>query len=692
MLRNSIIVPKGIRYISDWKEYSLENYAFPHILNKTLTGCGFTEYCIRNNLNMVILSPRRLLLENKQKQHLADPWVYYAKNEVEKLVEYERDISISKKTGFVEIIETSDKIKEKQEKLMIFRDGIKNHITNCMSNNAPCKILVTYDSFRHVKDILKSFGVLDQFYIVIDEFQSILIDARFKSGTEIELLNSLQDIQRLCFISATPMLDEYLERLDEFKNLPYYQLDWEAEDPNRVKRPQLNIKFISRGLNEELGKTVKEYLSGSYERRISLSSTGEPIEIYSKEAVFFLNSVKGICNAIVSNKLLPWQCNILCARTVENEKKVKLAFDTVFRKLYPDDKSKRMNKLGLTAIGTIPVQGESHKMFTFCTRTVYLGADFYSDNARTFIYSDANIECLSVDISMDLEQILGRQRLDINPWKDSAELIIKTTDKALTREDFNRIIEDKITSTKNLLDIYNGPVLDKRQRHDLAVKYEKDAVNSAYKDDYVAVNRHSGSDLKPVFNNIMLVSEQRAFDIQQVDYRDRFTVFNAIKEIGLGSTTESIIECANEFNSRTAISDKLMYLQEAEIRLGADQMPSFLEYIPKKYKDYYLVFGTARIKALKYREADLLREWEKIKHNSESKDKLIEEIYNNFEVGKKYSKAWIKEKLREIYYNCGFNSTPKASDLDKYFNMKPCLVTNKEAKKRDNGFEIISKK
>lgn len=63
-------------------------------------------------------------------------------------------------------------------------------------------------------------------------------------------------------------------------------------------------------------------------------------------------------------------------------------------------------------------------MFTFCTRTVYLGADFYSLCARSFIFSDSNIDSLAVDISEDLPQILGRQRLFDNPWKNSATFII----------------------------------------------------------------------------------------------------------------------------------------------------------------------------------------------------------------------------------------------------------------------------
>ena len=73
MVKTTINVPAGIRYISDWEKleggYSLENYPFQHILDKQLTGCGFTEYCIRNGMDIVICSPRRILLENKIDQH-----------------------------------------------------------------------------------------------------------------------------------------------------------------------------------------------------------------------------------------------------------------------------------------------------------------------------------------------------------------------------------------------------------------------------------------------------------------------------------------------------------------------------------------------------------------------------------------------------------------------------------------------
>ena len=68
---NKINVPKGIRYISEWKDYSLSDFNFPHILNKRIPGCGFTEYCITSNLNVILCSPRiRLPLYQLLERHI----------------------------------------------------------------------------------------------------------------------------------------------------------------------------------------------------------------------------------------------------------------------------------------------------------------------------------------------------------------------------------------------------------------------------------------------------------------------------------------------------------------------------------------------------------------------------------------------------------------------------------------------
>ena len=44
MKKTIVNVPKGIRYISEWKEFSLPNEVC--IIDKQITGCGFTEFCL----------------------------------------------------------------------------------------------------------------------------------------------------------------------------------------------------------------------------------------------------------------------------------------------------------------------------------------------------------------------------------------------------------------------------------------------------------------------------------------------------------------------------------------------------------------------------------------------------------------------------------------------------------------------
>ena len=82
-------VPKGIRYVGDWPGFKLED--FPHIIDKKIPGCGFTEYCITNSENIILCSPRRILLENKTEQHRDD--VFYVINDYEKVVGIDKDIN-----------------------------------------------------------------------------------------------------------------------------------------------------------------------------------------------------------------------------------------------------------------------------------------------------------------------------------------------------------------------------------------------------------------------------------------------------------------------------------------------------------------------------------------------------------------------------------------------------------------------
>ena len=691
MIKTTINVPAGIRYMTDWEKleggYSLNDYPFPHILDKQITGCGFTEYCIRNGMNIVICSPRRILLENKFDQH-PEPNVFYFRNDIETL-DFDCDLlakpAAFKGKGSVEAEIIKETPEEKRARLLeeetkfkqieAIKSKLEDNLMDNSNNRLPSKILVTYDSFRHVKDVLVRNNILDKFFIVIDEFQSIFVDSRFKSSTEMELLDQLQGIDKVCFVSATPMIDHYLEMLDEFKDLPYYEFDWAAEDQNRIIRPDI-VVHPSKSVIYDINNVIKSYLDGQFETYTFRDPSGELNEVVANEAVVYVNSVKNICDIIKRCGLTPDNTNVLCANTKENLRKIKLAF-----------KASCGRKDG--CIGSIPKYGEPHKMFTLCTRTVYLGADFYSTNARSFIVSDANIDTLSVDITMDLPQILGRQRLLENPWKNRVELYFKPIGdgKKMTKEDFDGIIQQKLEDTMELLEIHKG-LTDPRQRHLIADRYEKLAKSIKYKDDFVAVNSHAGSDLVPVLNKLVMVSEMRTFDIQQIDYKDRVSVLNTVSE-NYNVKSDVVDSLLEEFENTVLFVDKMKLI----CTTGLDQYTQsrLLSQVPITYSIFYNIIGPERIKELKYRRDYLMKELNNIK-KSES-NSLVDRLTSEFLIGEKYSRTYIKEKLAELYEQEGLTKTPKSVDLLEYFDVRDVNVPRKDdPRKRDKGYEILGLK
>ena len=674
MNKITIKVPKGIRYINQWKEFSLPDH--PCIIDKQITGCGFTEYCLTNSDNVILCSPRKILLENKSEQH--GDTVLYAKSGLDTFVNFEKDLTtgIKKPDKEREQNLTNEEIKDI---IMAFKENIKQYYQECVIKQKPCKILVTYDSFRHVKAALGD--QIKYFYVVIDEFQSVFTDAKFKSTTEIEFMGQLQGIQKLSFVSATPYMDKYLEMLDEFKNLPYYELDWESEDPGRVYIPKLNTHSCSRSILPAAQDVVKKYLKGEFETTVIMKD-GEMVNVESREAVLYVNSVKNICDIISKCGLKLENTNVLCANTDDNETRIRKAFGLTLSSI------KKSYGEGVTCIGKVPTRDEPNKMFTLCTRTVYLGADFYSTNARTFVFSDANIDSLSVDITIDLPQILGRQRLEENPWKNRAELYYKTldSDKEMTQEDFDNILKGKKEKTESLLAAYKE--VSNVNRHNLAEAYQKLAKSFNYKDDYVAVNTHGGGDLIPTFNNLVMINDMRSYEIQQIDYKDRFRVFSALGEQIQG--VDLVKKILLEIDNLKQFSDKMKFLYS--LHMDEDLAKQVLDNIyDTRFAKYYWTISASRAGTLHYSSGNLEAEYNNIVNPVDTSGVELavrEKILQTFLVNNKYTKPDIKESLRKIYIELGYEKTPKASDLDEYFEIKLCKAVGLSGK-QDNGFKII---
>ena len=456
------------------------------------------------------------------------------------------------------------------------------------------------------------------------------------------------------------MLEEYLNMLDEFDGLPYINMDWGKEDSTRVLRPSLKV-LTMKSVGTKLPEIIQSYKDGNFERAIRMVN-GYPREIISDEAVFYVNSVNHITSIIKKCELKPEEVNILCSDTPDNLKKIQKKLGKKFK------------------IGEVPLEGEKPKMFTFCTRTVYLGADFYSLCARSFIFSDSNIDSLAVDISEDLPQILGRQRLFANPWKNEAIFYYRSTCdyRKISQKEFDKEIERKKRATNNLLRSFESAPDD--AKFDLAEKYQKDAKASNYKDDYIAVNEHQGGTLIPVLNNLVLVNEIRAFRIQQIDYKDRFTVFSTIHN-SLSSDdiiNQRVSEFLEQYQKLGTFKAKLRYL--CEFGFNDEVVSIVLDQIGEhdNIKSYYLALGPEKLRALGYDRYKIEKELGIVTFSYE----LLEStIYNEFKVGDKLTLSGIKDRLGYLYSSINYTAVPKATDLEKFFEVRPIVIYEK----KDNG-------
>lgn len=245
--------------------------------------------------------------------------------------------------------------------------------------------------------------------------------------------------------------------------------------------------------------------------------------------------------------------------------------------------------------------------------------------------------------------------------------------------------------SKDLLSVFEKGT--DSEKNSLAGAYKDRAKMMSHKDDYVAVNTHSGTCLKPVFNNLVLVSDIRAYEIQQYDYKDRFSVFSSINSefSEVDFVNLELERFFSEYDNYGTLYDKLKLFCNFEF--SDDKVYEIaLGQIDESLKSYLLSLGRDRIKALGYNQTRIDRELGIKMFNVSDLGNHIRSI---FKPGDRYTLSNIKEKLRELYDRIGYKATPKANDILKYFEIKSVVTYEKGIngeRKQIRGYEILNYK
>ena len=610
MKKEMIKIPANIKYLTE-REKFIEEFGKPFelpngILNKEIPGCGATTVALTDEHKTIICSPRNELLKNKHEQY--------------------------------------------PDTLLVIGGVDTKEIEAYLQTAELPKILVSYDS---VYKLIGCIKYKSDWRVVVDEFQCLLADSSFKSEIELHFLDNSRSFPYVTFLSATPILDKYLEQIDYFKDMNYYQLDWEEKDIVRVYRER-----TKNPINAAL-EIVRYYQNGNYP---SVYVNGE--RIYSKECVIFLNSVNNIVNIIKQTELKPEEVNIIVGNSDDNDRQIARIGEGFKR-------------------GRIPLKGETHKKFTFCTSTAYAGCDFYSTNAATFVISDCNRPNTAVDIATELVQIAGRQRLACNPFRQFLTFIYNVNAEEVEQEAFNEHLCRKVNVTLDEIRDNNnaGEALRAKRIKD----FRRIPDNVKYQDSYTMYDEQKG---EFVFNRLAYVNEQYCFDVQKFNYQNGVIVKKLLQD--------SIFD-VSENQTYAVYQEQLKHLIKKEPFV--DRMQAYCEYRAKqglivnlamstlesKYPElryYYEALGADRIKALNYKEKKLLNEI----HIMKTKNKIRHELHGIIHIGDRILTTDIQQTLHDVYDRLGIDKSLKATDLNEFFEIHPVKIPT--ANGRKNGFEI----
>lgn len=627
-------MPKGCRYMSE--DQTLLPYLQQFnkfILNKTVTGCGGTSLFLNSSIDVVIISPRLQALKDKHEQH-PDTFLFHS--------------------PYTNNGKRAEDIKRLMSELNSY---INTHGNNPFMVCNPAKILVTLDSCDKVIDVLKKNAAINKFLFVVDEFQCLMGDATFKGTTDMNFLIRLDcEAKNICYLSATPIQDKYLDFVPQFNGLPYIKLEWDEavlEEPNvmeiQMKKDESAEKICSN--------IIRDFRANGYFARKVIDGQ----VVYSTEACIFLNEVRSIINIITKNNLKPDEVTVLCS-----EGKV-------------SGLPKGFKTGGLCTDRDNP----RNKTFTFCTKASFEGVDFYSTNAMTYIFINAGKEWQTLDIMLDIPQILGRQRLDINPFRHDAVIYYKTKPNCLSEQEFRLQQTAMELETEQFINGFNNAPDSMKER---LIKLVRDrADDKKFIDDYVDVLQVNGRQTLGI-NTLVQMAMWNKWHQRSHYYNNSCQLMASIQSAIAKNVNRNEVKNFEAWYYSAKDNDRLKGYSDFR-NTYTEYDPFILQnpFIDIRYHDWYGKLGYDKLARLNFDEQKVEQEYNSFCNH----EPIAQGCRNVFETGRFYTKAEVKRMLQNIYDSLGLiGRKAKSTELSQYIPVREHMIADGEGN-RKGGYEIL---
>lgn len=602
-----IQLPETVRYMSEASQILKNHLPFKgkYILDKSLTGCGGTEFFINSGRPLVLVSPRTGVLVNKKQQH---PECHLF-----------RDMS-------------NADLQTLKESLRLYLDKHSGIFGQC----ANPVIFVTLDSAKYVIEELKFRGIIDNFLFLTDEFQCLISDAAFKGNVDLEFLRMLDtEAKNICYMSATPIDDTYLNALPEFQNVGYYKLKWH---PSVIVEPTIKEIKMKKGESAStiMKSVINDYRSNGYFARKIVN--GSIVE--AKEVVVFVNEVKTILKIITDNKLKPDETTILISQSNKYAGELK-------RRGYSIDNQ------------TTDRNNPHNTTYTFCSKASFEGRDFYSMSAFTYIFIDGSKDWQIHDTTIEIPQMLGRQRLDDNPFKYNAIIYYRTKPNIQGQAEYMKEITEKLNTSQSIIDNYNNG--SDRFRKSLVGLVRGQDPNNRYQNNYLEVidDANGGYTLQ---TNLLVAAAEHNLAVNKANfYSNPLFLTTAIHNqmATYNAKPQELRDFEKKFNSAQSFQDKMwLYCHFRDTYPRFEQTLMSNPFIEPKYHVYYEQFGPEALNQFGYDEASI--KWELCRNG------IIAQCRLRFQHGREYTAGEVKTILQAIYNYLSLDKVATAAQLSDY--------------------------
>lgn len=265
-----------------------------------------------------------------------------------------------------------------------------------------------------------------------------------------------------------------------------------------------------------------------------------------------------------------------------------------------------------------------------------------------------------------------------------ATLYFNTKASDMTEEAFNESIRLKNEKTNRQIENFNSAPHKEEFIEGLNKKPN-------HKENYCCISKDEKGNQVIEKNILIELADRRAWEISNKIFNNDLSMFTALSvNMNVTKDTDSddseVKVMFQKWNEMKSFKDRAFFYCEA-----CKDIPEVLDkcsFIPTKYKEYHEALGEEGMKELGWREDYIKNAIAPIPFEQRPNDKIMEKLRANLEVGKFYTKTYIKELLCNIFKELELKGKPSASDISFYID---CEEKSKRMDgKKVVGYQVIS--